>query len=444
MPKPPKGFPGFRVPKDPDKPFKYYQVWLELPAYAGDRRRIPIRSKNPTDLMEKLEQKKRDLRERGDLYTNDMTVQAWFTYWFDNVVAKESRPSTVRGYRSVIFGHIIPSMGAIKLEKLTSNHIRDMEKKMIAAGLKSTYALNAHAIMSSGLEDAVRENRVGRNVAKLMKKPRKSRNDQEAFEVEETVQVLAHVSRDTVMGARWATGLLTGARRGEVIGLERGRIGDNLDLSWQLQRITWSHGCGNPVGKWENTKRDRYRCGERVANNCPDRKLVLPEDYEFRNITGGLYWTRPKSDSGWRIIPLVDPLRSILEFHVASRPENPWGLVFTREDNRPIDPDQDTRRWRTVLEATGIDKDVVLHGLRHTTVDLLYAARVDEDLIPMIVGHSDRAMSRAYKTRSRAQLNRIRAALEQVSELLTPQAISSPDGSRSGTLAAIESTPQAR
>lgn len=435
MPKPPKGFPGFRVPKDPEKPFKYYQVWLELPAYAGDRRRIPIRSKNPTDLMEKLEQKKRDLRERGDLYTNDMTVQAWFTYWFENVVKKERRPSTVRGYRSVIFGHIIPSIGSVKLEKLTANHIRQVEDKMIAGGAKSTYALNAHAIMSRSLEIAMREGRVGRNVAKLMDAPRKSRNEQEAFEVEETIQVLAHVSHDPVLGARWATGLLTGARRGEVIGLEVDRVGDDLDLSWQLQRIIWAHGCGDPIGKWEGTRRDKYPCGAKIGHNCPRRKLELPEDYEYRHINGGLYWTRPKSSAGWRILPLVDPLRSIIEFHIASRPANPWGLVFAREDNLPIDPDQDTSKWRKVLDATGIDKDVTLHGLRHTAVDLLYEAGVDEDLIPLIVGHSDRAMSRAYKTRSASQRKRIRTALELMSAL-----VSSPDDSRSGTLAAIEST----
>jgi integrase len=147
----------------------------------------------------------------------------------------------------------------------------------------------------------------------------------------------------------------------------------------------------------------------------------MPADYDYRHIDGGLYWTRPKSSAGWRILPLVDPLRSILEFHIASRPDNPWGLVFTRADNRPIDPDQDTRLWRTVLEATGIDKDVPLHGLRHTAVDLLYEAGVDEDLIPMIVGHSDRAMSRAYKTRSATQRRRIQSALEQMSALVSPR-----------------------
>jgi hypothetical protein len=48
---------------------------------------------------------------------------------------------------------------------------------------------------------------------------------------------------------------------------------------------------------------------------------------------------------------------------------------------------------------------------------------VPEDLIPLILGHSDRAMSRSYKTRSKAQQARIRGALEQVSALLAPKPI---------------------
>lgn len=414
-----------RYPKDTKLPLKYYYVWVELPPHAGERRRTPVRSKNLTELKEKLDKKLQDLRERGDLYTNDMTVQAWFTYWFDNVVKKENRPATIRGYSSVIFGHIIPTIGKVKLEKLTANHIRQVEQKMLAEGLASTYALNAHRIMSRGLEIALREGRVGRNVAKLMDAPRKSRNDQQAFELEEVVKVLGHIAEDKVFGARWAAALLTGARRGEVIGLERDRVGDNLDLSWQLQRIIWTHGCGNPVGKWPETGRDMYPCEQKTGHSCPQRRLDMPADYEHRQIDGGLYWTRPKSPAGWRIIPLVEPLRSILDRHMDQTPDNPWGLVFTwtneKGEQRPIDPDADTRLWRRVLAETGIERDVPLHGLRHTAVDLLYEADVPEDLIPLIVGHSDRAMSRSYKTRSKAQQARIRKALEQMSALLTPK-----------------------
>ena len=47
-----------------------------------------------------------------------------------------------------------------------------------------------------------------------------------------------------------------------------------------------------------------------------------PSDYEYREVVNGMYWTRPKSRPGWRIIPLVDPLRTILETHVSRSTSN--------------------------------------------------------------------------------------------------------------------------
>jgi len=84
-----------------------------------------------------------------------------------------------------------------------------------------------------------------------------------------------------------------------------------------------------------------------------------------------------------------------------------------------------------MLDSLGIDRDVVLHGARHTTVDLLHAANVPDDLIPEIVGHSSRAQSQAYKTRGSVNRKRLVTALEAFSAQFT-------QGARSDTPEAIE------
>jgi integrase len=412
-----KGEGGFsRIPADPKQPLKYWEASIELPPLNGVRRTKKIRRKSKTELVKEVEKLRAQLRRRGDLPTTVPTVEDWFRYWLANIGRRHLAPNTYNNYAGVARLWIIPTIGNIKLSKVTPEVIRRVTDAMEDAGKSGTYRLNAHRIMSSVFEDAVREAKLEYNPAKVMRAPRKSTGEQGALEVAESVRLLRRVSQDSDYGARWATGLLTGARRGEVIGLELDRVGDELDLSWQLQRIIWAHGCqfaGVKDGK------EVWECGTKRGADCPARALKLPEDYEHRHITEGLYWVRPKSKAGWRVIPLVEPLRSILERHIALAPPNPYGLVFTRPDGHPIDPKEDSKRWQTVLDDLGINRRIVQHGIRHTTVDLMFAAKVPEDLIEQIVGHSVRATTRGYKTRGQVNQTRASNAMLALSELLT-------------------------
>jgi len=380
----------YRVPADKRKPLRYYVGVIELPPLDGSRRRKVIRRKDKKELATELDRLRGELRERGDLPTAGQNVEQWFTYWVDSIAAKTVRPNTLDGYRRAIENHIVPAVGKVKLDKLTPSHVRRVHDAVTEKGLSSTTALLVHRTMSVSLKMAVREGRIGRNPAALTDAPRKAATSLQALDLNESIRFLRHVASDDLMGARWATALLTGARRGEVIGLERDRIGEVLDLSWQLLRLKLTEEDGKPE---------------------------VPADYEYRHLTGGLYLTRPKASKSWRIIPLVDPLRTILHRHLDSAADNRWGLVFTNAQGRPISPDADSRNWRDALSAAGIDKDVRLHDARHTTVDLLYAAGVPEDLIQEIVGHSTRTMTQSYKTlRNRERLT---AAMQQFSDLFT-------------------------
>ncbi|WP_336629951.1 MULTISPECIES: tyrosine-type recombinase/integrase [unclassified Microbacterium] len=369
----------------------YYTYVIELPpTWTPEgkrvRRRKVIRGKDRAAVRRKAVKAENELLESGDLSTDGLKVSQWFALWLTRI-EREVRPTTFNGYRSVVKNHIVPGLGpSTLLDKINGDSIRRVYAKMSAAGKSSTYMLNAHRVMSTSFEDAVREGRLYRNPAKLVKAPRAAAVTLDVLSTEESVRLLEYVST-LDDGARWATGLLTGARRGEVIGLELDRVGSMLDLSWQLQRL------------------------RRAKNGTP----IAPADYEYRHIKGGLYWTRPKSNAGWRIVPLVDPLKSILERHIERSEPNEYGLLFT-ENGRPRDPDRDTKAWNALLATVFPGRNVRLHDLRHAAVDLLYTAGVPEDLIQEIVGHSTRAMSRAYK--SKGNHERLTAAMKQMSALI--------------------------
>lgn len=377
----------YRVPADKKQPLKYWTGVIELPPGPnGERRRKSIRRKNKQDLLDALTSASADLKKRGDLPTQNQTVAQWFTYWVDQIAAKEVRPNTLDGYRRTVTNHIIPAIGKLKLDKLTAAHVRRVHDAILAKGLSSTTALLAHRIMAVSFKIAVREGRIGRNPAELTAAPRRAAPKLEALDLDEAIRFLDYASTEPVYGARWATTILSGARRGEVIGLTRDRVTDVLDLSWQLIRIKLTDTTGRPD---------------------------VPADYEYQHLVGGLYLTRPKSSKGWRIIPLVDPLKGILERHISSTPPNPWNLVFVNPKGLPIGPDVDSKNWRTAIKEAGITKNVRLHDGRHTAADLLYEAGVQEDMIQEILGHTTRATTRGYKTpQNRARLLK---AMEQFS-----------------------------
>lgn len=358
---------------------RLWTATVELPPIDGKRRRKTIRRKNKKDVLAELTKLKQELQTRGDLPTHDQNVEQWFTYWL-TLAEKNVRPKTLEGYRAVV-KHIIAAIGKTKLSKVGAEQIRRVHKYMADQGFSSTYQLLAHRVMAVSFKQAVREGRIGRNPADLTDAPRKRVPQLEALTLDEAVHLIRHVAQEPD-GARWITHLLTGARRGEVLGLERDRVTDVIDLSWQLQRL------------------------------APD--AVVPDDFERRHLTGGLWLTRPKSKAGWRVVPLVEPLKSVLERHMEQQQPNQWGLVFSRPD-WPYDPDQVSKEWRGVLERAGIEKNVRLHDLRHTAVDLLLAAGVPEDVVMEIVGHSTRATTRAYKSRNSP---RLRAAMNDLSALI--------------------------
>jgi integrase len=356
---------------------------LELPTRDGTRRRRTITAKKKPLLLAKLKEERKRLELSGDMPTASQTVEQWLGYWLREVAVREVKPKTMANYRSQVSNHIVPVIGKVRLSTLAPTHVRKVTEAIAAKGLSPTTGLTVHRILSSAFSAAEREGRIARNPAKIVQAPRRAVPQLEVLDVDEATQLI-RLFGATSEAYLWATFMLTGARRGEILGLTWDRVTDVLDLSWQLQR--------HPV------------------------EMVAPADYEFHRITGGLYFTRPKSRAGWRVIPLVDPLAAILERWRAVAPPNPHGLVFATAEGRPIDPDWASKEWPRVLAAAGIEKHVRLHDLRHTAVDLLYEAGVPEPVIVEIVGHSSRTMTRGYRSRgNRAQL---RAGMESLSALL--------------------------
>lgn len=388
---------------------------MDLPKVDGKRRRKTVRSKDEAVAREalrvmseqvahdRLAQKMAAAREAVAAKDLPWTVASWSAHWLETIAGRRIKPMTYSAYESAIRLHVVPVIGDVPLASVAPSHLRQIETVMLDHGLSSSSALHTHRVLAVCFGDAVREEMLERNPTEHMRPPRKAAESLSALTTREARRVFQEL-RSRPDGALWVTSLLTGARRGEVLGLELNRVGEVLELSWQLQRFPWLHGCTSEV----------CRMGRR-GTDCPERHVDFPSAFEHRHVYGALYLTRPKSVAGVRLVPLVEPLRGILLKHIRSSPVPRNGLVFVNELGNPIDPDWMSHRWTTLRKELGITTNVRLHGLRHAAVDMLYEAGVPEDAIVELLGHSTNRMTRSYK--SGPSVARLRAAMEQVSEL---------------------------
>jgi integrase len=345
----------------------------------GKRHRKTVSSKDRNTAIAKL----RELRTQIDAgrvtttTTTSITTGAWLDYWLEHIIGPHIRPMTKRSYEQVIRLHIKPQIGAKRLNRLTADDIRGMESTVQARSHR--FAQLAHAVLGNALKQAMTEHRIPHNPIDAVKPPEYLAKKRSAFTAEIAAGLIkTGFARGQMEGTMWAMAFSTGTRRSELIGIEWDRVNleeGHVDLGWQLQRMKrgWTPSAG----------------------------------MEARPCAGTLWFTKPKSKAGSRVVPLlpvmVEALKRLKEVD-ADNP-NPYGLLFHRIDGHPVTPEEFHSGWKALLADAGVP-DVPAHTIRHTCATLMQAAGVDDQTRELILGHSSAAATRAYvhidKTRQRA------------------------------------------
>ena len=368
------------------------RVELE-PDSLGRRKSKEVTSRDYATAVKRLRELRRQVEDHGTVATGTMTVEKWLRQWLDEVVAVTERPTTAKSYRSIVETQLVPTLGKKRLDRLNVQHVRDMHsalrRKQTRLGKPPAESsiLKAHNVLSSALTQAEREGLILRNVARIADKPELPDEDGATFTPEQ-VQHFLRTNQGERMAPRWAVGFFTGERQGEILGMEWERVDLETgiaDVSWQLQRIPFRHGCGGD-------------CGRKRPGSCPDRELDVKPAFTVRQLDGGLCLTRPKTKKGRRLIPLHPFLVAALRARLACGEPNPHGLVFTREDGRPVDPRVDLDEWKAALKRAGLP-ELGTHLARHVASQRLRAGKTDRDVMKDLMGHTKAATTSLYLER---------------------------------------------
>lgn len=342
----------------------------------GGRRRRTVTGATEAEAKRRLAEKQLELA-RGQEVKGRTTVKAWADEWL-RMVAKTNRPKThVTDVGATKW--IVGTIGHRRLADLDPGDIRAVRDAITDAGHSTSTALRYHGTLMRMLKAARDEGHdlAARTLA--VKPPKKAINDRQAIPLEDSLALLS-VAAEMPHGSRWVAALLQGMRRGECLGLTWPQVdlaAETLTISWQLQDLNYLD------------KHDR------------SKGFLVPDGFEARQLKGRKHLVRPKSDAGWRVIPLVPWMTQALAAWHAISPESPHGLVWPATDGGPAGFVDDIDEWHVIQETVGVrhpnGRLYTVHEARHATATLLLRLGIPESVRIAIMGHSSIASTTAYE-----------------------------------------------
>ena len=304
-----------------------------------------------TECAEKLEKLKEEYRPPSTRCKPDMLFGDWVEFWYENYSKPAIRPLTQRNYENRIYGHIIPEIGKIPLNKLTQNDLqqfyarlkRNGRKKYVekyGTGLSDRMVRSCHTTCRTALEKAVTEGLIRINPAVGCKLPPKKAKEMQVLTPPEITRFLIQ-AREEGYYELFLLELTTGMRRGEILALKWRDLNlkpGELHISRQVLKVNGKVLISTPKTKSSN------------------RKILLPP--EMLELLAAL---KTRTDSEW-IFP------------------SPLDLT------QPRHPSAISHRFQKILERANC-KRVRFHDLRHTFATMALENGMDIKTLSAMIGH---------------------------------------------------------
>lgn len=274
--------------------------------------------------------------------------------WLEDKAA-QIRPSTLRSYRWLVEQHIIPQLGHHELTKLRPQHLqkfytdlRNREKPLSNRSIQY-----AHTLIHEALDRAVKWGLVSRNVADAVDPPRPDHGKGTTWTVEQAIAFLrANEQAEPRYYAAFVLAIMTGLRKGEILGLKWADIDFDNRVIQVNRTLTWIG--GNPVFQEPKTDRSRRTVALPVQAIQALRAHRANQAHE-RLLMGASY-----EDSD---------------------------LVFARPDGRPVYTRTFDDAWYRALQRADVPR-IRFHDLRHTHASLLLQQGVHPKIVSERLGHS--------------------------------------------------------
>lgn len=224
-----------------NKTYTYWEARYTDGFDPGTGRQVQrsISEKTQKEVAQKLKAVTASIDAGTYIAPNKMTLKEWLEIWHATYL-NNVKPRTVETYGSVIRIHILPALGATRLEALNAHTIQKFYNDCVSKKhLSGKSVKNVHCVMHMSLKQAVACGYLRFNPSEACTLPRVEKADLKPFD---DIQIAAFLNeiRGTKLEALLTLTLFTGLREGEVLGLtwnnidfERGSVTINKQLQYQ-------------------------------------------------------------------------------------------------------------------------------------------------------------------------------------------------------------------
>jgi integrase len=320
---------------------------------GGKRKRKVVYGDTRAEVSQKVIRIQAELEKGLPVQTAGTTMSKLLDDWLAQSIKPSRSHGTYVSYAGIVTLHLKPAIGKHKVDKLTQRNVLTLMNEKLAAGLSPTTVNQIRAVLRASLNQAMKWDLVGRNVAALTPPLRTEQREGHIFTADQLRDVVK-ASADTDFEALFAVETATGLRMGELMGL-----------------------------RWRDADLDTGSLQVRHQGKVIDGAFVLAP---------------LKTKASRRTIPLSSPVVSILKRHrrsmIAKGLEygqawtEDW-FVFGKPGGSPALEDQIRMAWHDVKARASLPETVRFHDLRHGALTLLAARGTPLRTLMGIAGHTN-------------------------------------------------------
>ena len=335
------------------KTYIYYEARYTVGIDIGTGRQIQksISGKTQREVAKKLKEITSSIDAGLYLPSCKLTIEEWLTTWIAEY-ATNWKPLTKRNYEKQVKKHLIPNLGAAKLEQLDTHTIQLFYNYLKKTGLAAKTVKNIHGVLHAALEQAIANGYISKNPTAGCKLPKVVKPEIKPLEPEEIGRMLKE-AKDDAYDNLFVVAMFTGMRQGELLGLSWNNINfetGQIIIKQQLQ-------CADGTYFLETPKNGKYR----AISPAPVAMEALKNELQQQNANkeaAGIAW------------------------------ENKWNLVFTDGLGKNLVRRTVVKHFKAIIKRAGIPDDVRFHDLRHSfAVTSLYAGD-DIKTVQANLGHA--------------------------------------------------------